>query len=466
MNIIQENLFLRRPPIDYVSPPVCPVFVTPSSGSGSSLTSAFTIPESCNLVSPTAFVGQNNILTWTPLPTSCQGGCQDSAASGDADCKTVELCYSVYRATNASNPNGSYDLIASCVPKLTTIMCTPGCYVAAAVDAHGVEIARGTPVCGNGSAPIKIAMPVVDGAVEYNLYHTSDPSNPSGMYQLVLSLYGGEAFELCATGCYRVGFITPDGATPLGNVVCVTVLCPPQVCSPGDIWNAASCSCVPIICPQQPCTPGLIWDFLHCDCVPCPVQPCLPSQIWDTTNCACVTCPVEPCPPGSCWNPSICACSGAPGAGWSNATIIAPWAIYEGVPPLPPGTFGITGGYTGNSSLTGSLFMTGAAGFNNLFGEIQFSVINPGGVGNSATMIWNYTATGPSNLGIAVSQGGCLIGTGTCGIMVPNTPGSYSVSFPLPSSPGIITVDFKLEIEGPAASNVANLSFSFNNNCH
>lgn len=362
-NLVLESLFLRRPRIEYVSPPVCPV--QPSSASASSFT-LLGLPEVCGPVAPVLRLGQNNFLVWIPLPDACEGGCQNSGAGGtQTDCKSVELCYSIYRASDTNNPSGSYDLIQACIPRLTTLMCSPGCYEAAAVDIHGLEIARSAPVCGDGSGPIFIPMPVVPGAVDYNLYKTADFRNPSGAYQLVLSMFGGEAFEACVTGCYRVGFITPDGATPLSNPQCVTIVCPPLVCPEGQIWNAASCACVPIICPEQPCSPGFIWDFVNCDCVPCPVQPCLPTQIWDPTECACVPCPAQPCPPNYAWDTTTCSCQLLPGPDWNSSignTITAAWAIRQGNSDgvFPP-VWGAPGGFLGDAfQFDGTVFQLSA----------------------------------------------------------------------------------------------------------
>jgi hypothetical protein len=108
--------------------------------------------------------------------------------------------------------------------------------------------------------------------------------------------------------------------------------------------------------------------------------------------------------------------------------------------------------------------MTMAAGFNELLGQIDFNINNPG-TGGTARLTWSLTATGPATLGVAISQGGCLVGTGTCTITVPAIPGSYSVDFPVPATPGTLSVEFKLDIKGPSDSNTATLNFDIVNLC-
>ncbi len=275
MNIVLESLFLRKPRIEYVSPPVCPI--QPASASASS-TFILNLPESCVPPAPEIRFGQNNLITWAPLPGECDEGCV-------AGFKCVELAYSVYRSATS---DGSFDAVISGVRRMHTVLCTPGCYEARAVDANGIETGTSGPVCGDGSAPIIVPMPAVPGATMFNLYRTADFRNPDGVYQLVISMYSGEAFEACVTGCYRVGFITPDGGTPLSNPLCLNIMCTPVVCPPGQVWNATSCSCVPLTCPEQSCPTGFVWDFTACMCVPCPVQPCPPGFGWDTTTCSCI----------------------------------------------------------------------------------------------------------------------------------------------------------------------------------
>lgn len=196
MNLILESLFLRKVRLEYVAPPVCPIILAPASSSSqiAILNLATILPPPTPVFAPS----QGNILTWTPLATACAGVCQQG----------VELAYAVYQSATAG---GSYNLLQTNIPPLTTSMQVNGCYEATAVDENGIEIAVSSTLCGSG---ILITMPVALGAVNYNLYKDG---------VRILSNYSGEAFQVSSTGFYRLGFITPDGATPLSSPIFVTI---------------------------------------------------------------------------------------------------------------------------------------------------------------------------------------------------------------------------------------------------
>lgn len=199
MNIVLESLFLRRPRINYVSPPVCPI--VPSGASGSSLSGSvsLTLQEICPPEPPQLFAKQS-FLYWQPLPnlgncTGCEGTC--GKPSGCAP--QQEICFSIYKAVDPSHPTGAYNLTQACVPPMTAVCCTPGCYIANGVDENGVEVVVAQPVCGDGSVPILVPMPVAAGIATYNLFRADTYIQ---QYGLVLSDFFGEAYEVC--GCFGV----------------------------------------------------------------------------------------------------------------------------------------------------------------------------------------------------------------------------------------------------------------------
>lgn len=92
MNCALEVLFLRKPRIDYISPPVCEALFSSSGGPVIVLNPL--IPQAF----PTGLIlggAGNFFLSWDAYPGA--------------------LCYSVYKA-DTSNPFGSYHIVAECIP--------------------------------------------------------------------------------------------------------------------------------------------------------------------------------------------------------------------------------------------------------------------------------------------------------------------------------------------------------------
>jgi hypothetical protein len=93
MNSTIDVLFLRRPKIDYISPPVCEVLFSSSSGPVIVLNPI--TPQSF----PTGLVlgGTGNFfLSWNTYPGA--------------------LCYSVYKSVNPDDAFGEYVIVAECIP--------------------------------------------------------------------------------------------------------------------------------------------------------------------------------------------------------------------------------------------------------------------------------------------------------------------------------------------------------------
>lgn len=455
MNVVLESLFLRRPRIEYVSPPVCPFIPQSASASGSS----FLLQELCPPQSPTLESSFSDFVTWEPLPDICGNGGTENIA-----CRVAELGYLIYKQDGEV-----FTPVTPFVKRGTTTVCQPGCYYATAVDANGVQVAVGDVVCTDGSALAYVVMPVAPGADRFNLYRTDDPNNPSGVYQLILYLYSGEAYESCSTACLKVGFVTPSGLTPLSNTVCVNVGCIPKTCPVGQAWNALSCSCVPITCPDPgTCPAGSIWNFLTCQCEMCPVQTCLPSQIWDPTICQCTACPVETCPEDYVWDPSICQCVLLPGPDWGHLvpTISVPFMIYQGnadgtFPPVFD-TSSLEGGFNWFSSITmisGQVFNFAITEFNHYF------VYSGSGAHCSMTVV--IANVDPQNVNttflLTVNGAVAISGPGQGGaVIVPIVNGTTTVNFDLPAG----TYNVALYVQqwaGQAPGSESQFTFTFHN---
>ena len=131
MNTILDVLLLRRPKIDYISPPICDVIF---SGTGHPVIVLETISKRHGPTGLRSGGVGNFFLTWERSP-------------GD-------LCYSVYKATT-SDPFGPYELVSECSPDnfIDLTPHGPGCYRVSVITADG-ESDLSDPLCGvGGPAP-------------------------------------------------------------------------------------------------------------------------------------------------------------------------------------------------------------------------------------------------------------------------------------------------------------------------
>jgi hypothetical protein len=243
LNVIIETLFLRRPRIDYQAPAVCEVQF---SSTGSPI---IVLEPIGHIHTPTGFVlgGRGHtFLNWQSVPG--------------------ELCFSVYMSVDPTNPNSPFNIISECTDPFTIAICNPGCYKISANLRDGTETALSSPICAPGGSYIFIPLPRPPTAISYNLYKEADPNTPNGTYELYWGGFTGNAFELCAAGCYRVGVITTDGETQLSDATCIdNPTCQDPGCPAGQVWDGAICDCV--VCPVQTCDPGFHWDAATCMCV-------------------------------------------------------------------------------------------------------------------------------------------------------------------------------------------------------
>lgn len=137
MNSVFHYLCLRKPRLDYISPPICCDF----SGSGSPVI----VLDPFGLLSgPTGLIlgGDGNLtLSWSPYPGA--------------------LCFNIYQAVDEDNPDGEYVIIAECVEgnsfqlpengvfKISAITNDGESELSVSIDARGGGV---TPVCPPESA--------------------------------------------------------------------------------------------------------------------------------------------------------------------------------------------------------------------------------------------------------------------------------------------------------------------------
>lgn len=240
MNSILDTLFLRKPRIEYVSPPVCEAQF---SSSGSPI---IVIPDIAKLTGPTGGKsgGRGNFfLSWSYFPT--------------------QICFSIYVAADPANPNSPYNLVSECIPSGYISLCTAGWYRISAILSNGQETAKSSPI--QITSRENIALPVYPQAVAYNLYRST--ASVDGPYALYWYGFSGNSFEVCVPGCYRVSVITPNGETPLSDAIC-TMPCSQLPCPPLTGWNPVLCECVPCSLINNPCPEGYEWDSAACQCLP------------------------------------------------------------------------------------------------------------------------------------------------------------------------------------------------------
>lgn len=241
MNTVLDVLFLRKPQIEYVSPPVCEAIF---SGSGTVTIILDPLPH---LIAPTGpilggFGGTRRYLTWNSYPG--------------------QICYSIYFEADPGNPNSPYNLISECIPNHSIRVCSAGYFKITAITPAG-ESAPTTPVFNDGNHSLILPLPQYPGATGYNLYKNPETANPNGVFSLEIGNFFGNLSELCSSGCYRVSSITGEGETPLSEPICLDCLLP-QPCPTGAIWHPEFCACG---CPTQPCDTGFVWDSILCECV-------------------------------------------------------------------------------------------------------------------------------------------------------------------------------------------------------
>jgi len=128
MRSVLEILFLRRPKIDYISPPVCEFDFSSTGGPVIVLDPLGSLPAPSGFI--VGGVGRFR-LSWNPYPGA--------------------LCYTVYKAVDSNNPQGEYVIVAECIedPEINLEPEGPGCYRVSAITPNG-ETQLSDPICNIG----------------------------------------------------------------------------------------------------------------------------------------------------------------------------------------------------------------------------------------------------------------------------------------------------------------------------
>jgi hypothetical protein len=133
VNNFLDLLWLRIPPIHYVSPPVCE-FEFSGSGSGTLVLVAAPSP-----VKVTGLRSEDCVLHWDPLPGACEGAC------------TIAICYNVYRADSV---NGEYSVVAECIHELQyPVIDQNSCFRVSAITLEGESDLSDAVCVGCGNTP-------------------------------------------------------------------------------------------------------------------------------------------------------------------------------------------------------------------------------------------------------------------------------------------------------------------------
>lgn len=207
MNVVLEALYLRRPRIEYVSPPVCPIHFSASG---------VAIFDQCfnDLVFCSAQKINTNFLNF------------QEPADG--------LAYNVYYSTQESGQ--PFQLVNTGLLPGTSVVFTAGTYWMTVNTASGAESGPFPPVVADGTMYFRIPNPSTADAVSFNLYKDGTK---------IIAGFTGAVVESSAEGWYQATKITTDGETPLSG--CSALLLsgtvptpppPPPPPPPGPDWTS------------------------------------------------------------------------------------------------------------------------------------------------------------------------------------------------------------------------------------
>lgn len=205
MNSVFEYLCLRKPRLDYVSPPICCDF----SGSGFPV---IVLDPFGRLVAPTGLIlsGDGNLtLSWDPYFGA--------------------LCFNIYQAVDENNLDGEYVIIAECVEGNSFQLPEPGGYRVSGITVDG-ETELSTPIraTGGGGGCTPTIFPV--GLNPISSFHAALARN-SG---IVVGSFGGTRPGYSSNGITKDIRTTvnssPTQASQSGNTVTASA----PFFSPGD----------------------------------------------------------------------------------------------------------------------------------------------------------------------------------------------------------------------------------------
>lgn len=246
MNQLLDFLFLRRPKLDYICPPICEVIFTGSGGP------IITLEDLERLLGPTGFKlgGRgNHWLSWNNYPGI--------------------ICFNLYFSPSG-DPSGPFELINECVPPSSVLVCSAGFYRIVTHFSNGDPDLLSNWGFIDGSVYVQLNLPQVENASSYDILWAppDTPNDPPTESIPVFAgiLPGGNAVETCEPGCYRITILVPLGETPPTEAICEDFI--PQICIPPTIYDPIRRMCVlPGQCYEVTCGPGFHFDQDSCDCI-------------------------------------------------------------------------------------------------------------------------------------------------------------------------------------------------------
>lgn len=189
MNTIIDIIALRKPRLEYTSPPICGLIFSGSSSGTFVIVSDNLLPPRAGIAAPSnPALTQSHTMAGCPLVSF-------SAPRG-------QLGFLIYEETTPTS--GQYALISNTIPPGAIGVITPGNYFTAPVDAHGVEGPHSGPTMVPGGIYTPVQIVLSPTAVSYNVYNGTtlvwsgvDPTR--------------DAFEGCNCTNYEVQALSLEG---------------------------------------------------------------------------------------------------------------------------------------------------------------------------------------------------------------------------------------------------------------
>jgi hypothetical protein len=211
MNTVLEALFLRRPRIEYISPPVCPIHFSASG---------VAIFDQCFHDQSFCSLGKvNSNFLHFEMPSDA-------------------LAFNIYYSTQQSGQ--PFTIVNDGVPLSTAVVFTAGTYWFTVNLENGNEVGPFPPVVADGIQYFQLSIPKIAGGVSVNLYRNNNK---------IVSGITGVIVESSAQGWYQATKITADGESSLqdcqnkgGGPVLLSGSVPqppppPPPPPPGPDWN-------------------------------------------------------------------------------------------------------------------------------------------------------------------------------------------------------------------------------------
>lgn len=189
MNTIIDIIALRKPRLEYTSPPICGLIFSGSSSGTFVIVSDNIAPTRAGIAAPS-----NPAITQSPTHAGC------TLVSFKAP--RGQLGFLIYEETSPGS--GQFALISNTIPPGAIGVLTPGNYFTAPVDQFGVEGSHSGPTVVPGGQYVPVPIVTSPTAISYNVYNGTtlvwsgvDPTR--------------DAFEGCNCANYEVQALSLEG---------------------------------------------------------------------------------------------------------------------------------------------------------------------------------------------------------------------------------------------------------------